>query len=94
MNETKTTHSEELQRLKKIGGQIQGIQRMIEENRYCIDILTQLSAVVGAIMRVEENILAKHLEGCVSPSFSKGSRRDREEKIKEIITLLKKFRRY
>jgi DNA-binding FrmR family transcriptional regulator len=84
---------EELAALKKIEGQIQGIQRMIENKRYCIDILTQLSAVAGAIMRVEDNILTSHLEGCVSRSFSKG-RSEREKKIEEIITLLKKFRRY
>ncbi|MFQ6083342.1 MAG: metal-sensitive transcriptional regulator [Candidatus Aminicenantia bacterium] len=94
MNTHPTTHLEELVRLKRIEGQIRGIQKMIEEKRYCVDILTQLSAVVGAIMKVEENILARHLESCVYRSFSKGSRRDREGKIREIITLLKKFRKY
>ena len=89
-----TSHVLELARLKKIEGQIRGIQKMIEENKYCIDILTQLSAVMGAVMKVEENILSRHLEGCVYQSFSKGSYRDREEKIREIITLLKKFRKY
>lgn len=93
MSDHTTTHLEELSALKKIEGQIQGIQRMIENKRYCIDILTQLSAVAGAIMRVEDNILARHLEGCVSRSFTKG-RGEREKKIEEIITLLKKFRRY
>lgn len=88
-----TTHLEELTALKKIEGQIQGIQKMIENKRYCIDILTQLSAAVGAIMKVEENILTRHLEGCIKQSFTKGYK-EREEKIKEIIALLKKFRRY
>lgn len=94
MNRHSTAHLEELPRLKKIEGQIRGIRRMIEEKRYCIDILTQLSAVVGAIMKVEEDILTRHLESCVSQSFSKGNRREREEKIKEIIGLLEKFRKY
>ncbi len=89
-----TTHLPELARLKKIEGQIRGIQKMIEEKKYCIDILNQLSAVIGAIMKVEENILSRHLEGCVYHSFSKGSYRDREEKIREVMTLLGKFRRY
>ena len=93
MSDNITAHLEELTALKKIEGQIQGIQRMIENKRYCIDILTQLSAVAGAIMRVEDNILTRHLEGCVNRSFSKGIS-ERENKIKEIITLLKKFRRY
>jgi DNA-binding FrmR family transcriptional regulator len=94
MKTRSTTHFQELARLKKIEGQIRGIQKMIEEKKYCIDILTQLSAVSGAIMRVEESILSRHLEGCVYQSFSKGSYRDREEKMGEIITLLKKFRKY
>lgn len=94
MNRHSTAHLEELPRLKKIEGQIRGIQRMIEEKRYCIDILTQLSAVAGAIMKVEEDILTRHLKSCVSQSFSKGNRREREEKIKEIIGLLEKFRKY
>jgi len=94
MNRHSTAHLEELPRLKKIEGQIRGIQKMIEEKRYCIDILTQLSAVVGAIMKVEEDILTRHLESCVSQSFSKGNRREREEKIKEIIGLLERFRKY
>jgi len=89
-----TAHLEELSRLKRIEGQIRGIQKMIEEKRYCIDILTQISAVVGAIMKVEEDILTRHLESCVSQSFSKGNRREREEKIKEIIGLLERFRKY
>ena len=87
-------HARELPRLRRIEGQIQGIQRMIEERRYCIDVLTQLTAVVGAIMKVEENILTRHLESCVNQSFSKGNRSDRAEKITEIVSLLKKFRKH
>jgi DNA-binding FrmR family transcriptional regulator len=88
-----TTHLEELPRLKRIEGQIRGIQKMIQEKRYCIDILTQLSAIEGAIRRVEENILEKHLKNCVNHSFSGKNQKDKEEKIKEIITILKKFRK-
>jgi len=94
MNKPRTTHLEELSRLKKIEGQIRGVQKMIEEKKYCIDILNQLSAVVGAIMRVEENILTRHLTGCVRQSFSAGNREDEEQKIEEIIGVLRKFRRY
>jgi len=67
---------------------------MIEEKRDCIDILTQISSVVGAIMRVEENILHRHLRGCVDASFRKGCKEDRERKTEEIIQLLQKFRKY
>jgi DNA-binding FrmR family transcriptional regulator len=89
-----TTHEEELTRLRRIEGQIRGIQKMIEEKRYCVDILTQINSVVGAIQRVEENILERHLNGCVDRSFEKGTRGDRQEKIREIIEVLRKFRKY
>lgn len=88
-----TIHDEELVRLRRIEGQIRGIQKMIEEKRYCIDILTQISSVVGAIKGVEENIMERHLKGCVQQSFNRGSREDRTKKIDEVIEVLRKFRR-
>lgn len=88
-----TTHEEDLVRLRRIEGQIRGIQKMIQEKRYCIDILTQLSSIVGAIKSVEENILSRHLKGCVKLSFNKGSKEDRAKKVDEIIDVLKTFRR-
>ena len=94
MNKQATTHFGDIGRLKKIEGQIRGVQKMIEEKRYCIDILTQLSSVVGAIKSVEENILERHLKGCVHQSFSKGNKQDRTQKIDEIVDVLKKFRKY
>jgi len=94
MKKQTTTHLEEIVRLKRIEGQIRGIQKMIEEKRYCIDILTQISSIVGAIMKVEENILQRHLRGCVNWSFTKGKREDKEGKIEEVIQVLQKFRKY
>jgi DNA-binding FrmR family transcriptional regulator len=91
MKEQITTHLEEIVALKRIEGQIRGIQKMIEEKRYCIDILTQISSVEGAIRRVEKNILNRHLRGCVRESFSEGSKEDKEKKIEEIIDVLQKF---
>ncbi len=88
-----TFHREEIPRLKRIEGQIRGIQKMIEDERYCIDILTQLSSVQGAIKSVEENILERHLKGCVQHSFTKGNKEDKIEKISEIIGVLKRFRK-
>jgi DNA-binding FrmR family transcriptional regulator len=88
------SHHEEIVKLKRIEGQIRGVQKMIEEKRYCIDILTQLSSVVGAVRSVEENILERHLKGCVRQSFSKGNKEDRQEKIDEVIDVFKKFRKY
>ncbi len=86
-----TMHQEEVIRLKRIEGQIRGIQKMIEEKRYCIDILTQLASVVGAIKRVESGILERHLKGCVQTSFCEGGMDDREKKIEEVIGVFKKF---
>lgn len=94
MKDQITTHEDEIIRLKKIEGQIRGVQKMIEEKRYCIDILTQLSSVVGAIKRVEENILARHLKGCVTQAFVSGSQDEKKEKIDEVIETLGKFRKY
>ena len=88
------SHDAEIVRLKKIEGQIRGVQKMIEQKRYCIDILTQLSSVVGAIKSVEGNILERHLKGCVNQSFNKGHKQDRIQKIDEIVDVLKKFRKY
>jgi len=94
MKKQLTTHMDEIVPLKRIEGQIRGIQKMIEEKRYCIDILTQLSSVVGAIRRVEEDILNRHLRGCVRESFTKGSKEDRGNKMDEVIDVLQKFRKY
>ena len=89
---TATTHREQIARLKKVEGQIRGIQRMIEEERYCIDILNQLQAVEAAIKRVEANILRKHLQGCVAEAFHTGSEREQDAKLDEIIRMLFRFK--
>jgi len=94
MKKQTTTHMDEVVPLRRIEGQIRGIQKMIEEKRYCIDILTQLSSIVGAIRRVEENILNRHLRGCVRESFTRGNREDKAQKIDEVIDVLQKFRKY
>jgi DNA-binding FrmR family transcriptional regulator len=93
MTKQLTNHEGELIRLKRIEGQIRGIQKMIEDKRYCIDILVQLSSIQGAIKRVEENILEGHLKGCVLTSFSKGTKADKSKKISEVIDVLGKFRK-
>jgi len=87
------THQDEVVRLKRIEGQVRGVQKMIEEGRYCIDILTVMASVSAALGRVEESILNRHLRTCVHETLSHGSQADRERKIGEIIELLKKFRK-
>ncbi|GBE04676.1 copper-sensing transcriptional repressor CsoR [bacterium BMS3Abin10] len=88
-----TTHDEQLVYLRKIEGQIRGVQKMIEDRRYCVDILTQLHSIVGAILRVESKILEKHLEGCVAGALKGGSEIEKQKKIQEIIELITKFRK-
>jgi DNA-binding FrmR family transcriptional regulator len=93
MKRQKTSHPEQVTNLRRIEGQVRGVIKMIEEKRYCVDILTQLHAIAGAIENVEDKILRKHLEGCVAESFAKGSETDRTCKIEEILGLINKFRR-
>ena len=89
-----TTHEEQLQFLKKIEGQVAGLQKMIIEKRYCVDILTQIRSVIGALYRVEGQIFKKHLDGCVVNALKGKSEMKRQKKIDEVIELLEKFRKF
>ena len=88
-----TTHEGQLVFLKRIEGQIRGVQKMIEEERYCVDILTQLHSVIGAILRVEDKIFRKHLEGCVTKALKGRSEVEKQKKMDEVMTLINRFRR-
>ena len=88
-----TTHQEQLTFLKKIEGQIRGIQKMIEEKRYCVDIITQVHSIIGALYRVENEILKKHIDGCVVHALKGKSEREKQEKINEIVELISRFRK-
>jgi CsoR family transcriptional regulator, copper-sensing transcriptional repressor len=88
-----TTHEEQLQYLRKIEGQVGGIQRMIEEKRYCVDILTQIRSIIGALYRVESDIFKRHLDGCVMQALKGKSETEKQKKIDEIIGLIQKFRK-
>ena len=82
-------HDQQLSRLRKIEGQVGGIQKMILERRYCIDILTQLRALQGAIQRVEKNILEDHLNHCVQQAITQSDPFAAQQKIQEIVQLFK-----
>jgi DNA-binding FrmR family transcriptional regulator len=88
-----TTHEEQLVFLKKIEGQVRGIQRMIEEKRYCVDILTQIQSILGALSRVENEVLKKHIEGCVVQALRGRSELEKQRKINEVIELMAKIRK-
>jgi CsoR family transcriptional regulator, copper-sensing transcriptional repressor len=81
-------------RLKRIEGQIRGIQRMLEEDRYCVDILTQTSSVVAALHGVEDLIMENHLNTCVTDAIKSGDVSERQEKIDEVMSVITKFRKH
>jgi len=85
----KTTHKEQFDALRRIEGQVKGIQRMVESEKYCIDILIQMYAAINALSRVSEDIFVKHIEGCVQSAFTHGSKGEKSKKIQEIIAVLK-----
>ncbi|MCA9402338.1 MAG: metal-sensitive transcriptional regulator [Candidatus Omnitrophica bacterium] len=90
---TNPCHHANLSALKRIEGQVRGIQKMIESGQYCVDILTQISAANSALMRVQDKVLERHLNGCVKNAMQGKSDRERQEKIDEIFVLLKRYRK-
>ena len=86
-------HKSNLIALRRIEGQVRGIQKMVEEHKYCIDILNQISAIKGALGRVEEKILEKHLRYCVTDAVKKASEKEKERKLYEILKLIHQTRR-
>ena len=87
----KVTHKENLAALRRIEGQVKGIQGMVGKERYCIDIITQIHAATHALYRISEKILAKHIEHCVVSAFKGKSGKDKDSKIQEIMSLVKKL---
>ena len=85
-----TTHDETLTRIARIAGQVQGVRRMVEERKYCIDILTQIQAARSALRAVELQILQKHMHHCVRDAFSSGSPQAAAEKMAELLQVMKK----
>ena len=86
------SHENQLLRLKKIEGQFRGIQTMIEEQRYCIEILSQIKAVTGALRKIESRILENHLQHCVSDAITSKNTIEATVKIKEITRLFEKLK--
>ena len=77
-----------LKRLSRIEGQVRGLGRMIDEDRYCIDIVTQLSAVRAALRRVEEEVLRDHVAHCVEHAITSGNKADQRQKITELMEVI------
>jgi DNA-binding FrmR family transcriptional regulator len=82
-----------LKRLVRIEGQVRGIARMVEEDRYCLDIVTQISAVRAALKRVEEEVLRDHVTHCVAEAIASGDADEQRRKVAELIDVLARTER-
>ncbi len=80
-------------RLNRIEGQVRGLARMVEEDRYCIDIVTQLSAVRAALARVEEEVLRDHVAHCVEHAIKSGNAAEQRRKVAELMDVLARSQR-
>jgi len=77
-----------ISRLSRIEGQVRGLARMVEDERYCIDIVTQIAAVRAALRRVEEEILRDHVAHCVEHAIASGDKADQRRKVKELMDVM------
>jgi DNA-binding FrmR family transcriptional regulator len=80
-------------RLKRIEGQVRGVLRMVEQDRYCVDVLTQVSAVRAALHKVEEQILRDHVSNCVAGAFVSGNPIEQRHKVEELVDTIGRMTR-
>lgn len=78
-------------RLRKIAGQVAGLERMVDEDRYCVDVLLQIAAVRGALDQLGKLLLEGHVETCVTDAIRSGRARERDEKLAELIEVFSRF---
>lgn len=79
------TKSALLRRLGRVEGQVRGIARMVQEDRYCIDVITQIAAARAALKRAEEELLRDHVATCVEHAIASGDQDDQRRKISELM---------
>ncbi len=77
-----------LRRLNRIEGQVRGLARMVDDDRYCIDLITQIAAVRAALRRAEEEILEDHVAHCVEHAIASGNKREQRRKVNELMNVL------
>lgn len=82
-----------LARLSRVSGQVAGIQRMVEEDRYCVEILHQVAAAEAALDRVGHAVLASHVDTCVSSALESGRPAERKKKMQELLDVFSRFGR-
>lgn len=87
------SHRDQLQRLNRARGQIDGVVKMINEGRYCVDILTQLRAARSALRAVEDGVLRTHVQHCIQDEISRGQTEEPNQRIDELIDVLTRYGR-
>ncbi|QDS99251.1 metal-sensitive transcriptional regulator [Adhaeretor mobilis] len=80
-------------RLRRISGQVSAVQRMIDEDEYCVDILMQIAAASGALGKVGQLIFESHVHSCVKNAMVDGNTKERDEKLAELVELFRKYAR-
>jgi DNA-binding FrmR family transcriptional regulator len=88
---TPDTQERSRKRIRRIAGQLDGIERMIEEDRYCVDILLQVAAARAALDGLGKLLLHSHVETCVADAIQSGRPKQREQKISELMEVFSKF---
>jgi DNA-binding FrmR family transcriptional regulator len=91
MQQIYPSHEEQLERLNKIEGQIKGVRRMIEERRYCIDIVGQMKAVEAALKQVQLGVIEKHVHHCVMEAVRSQQPALLEEKVEELVKVMSRM---
>ncbi len=91
MRQIYPSHEDQLQRLNKVQGQVNGVRKMIEDHRYCIDIVSQIKAVTAALKQIQMGVLETHVHHCVMEAVSSKKPDQFEAKIEELMTVLSKM---
>lgn len=89
----KDAKADKIRRLNRIAGQVRGVAQMVEDERYCMDILHQIQAIRAALGKVESQVLKDHAASCVSEAIASGDETEQRAKFEELVDLLEKIRR-
>lgn len=85
--------ADKIKRLNRISGQVRGVAQMIEDDRYCMDVLHQIQAIKAALAKVETQVLKDHAACCVAEAIASGDEKEQREKFEELVDLLERTRK-
>ncbi|TNE39144.1 metal-sensitive transcriptional regulator [Altererythrobacter ishigakiensis] len=85
--------ADKIKRLNRIAGQVRGVAQMVEDDRYCMDILNQIAAIKSALAKVESQVLKDHAACCVAEAIASGDEAEQREKFEELVELLERTRK-